>query len=136
MSLPKFVGSHAGQEAEAPASAAVVPQMLDAQGFDRLLAASKVPVVVDFWAEWCGPCHMMAPSVAQLAAEFGERAVVAKLNADESPEILDRYGIMGIPTLIYFSEGREVDRLIGAMPYRNIKAKLDRLVKQRVRGAE
>src|SRR5512135_3737553 len=86
------------------------PQALDGESFDQLINNSKLPVVVDFWAEWCGPCHMLAPSVAQLATEFADRAVVAKLDADEYPEILERYGIMGIPTVIYFRGGQEVDR--------------------------
>ena len=115
------------QEAAAPASAGVAPKALDAREFDRLVSESKVPVVVDFWAEWCGPCHMMSPSVDQLAAEFGERAVVAKLNADDYPEILNRYGIMGIPTLIYFQNGREADRVIGVTRYPALKAKLEKL---------
>ncbi len=104
------------------------PQALSAESFDQLIGTSQVPVVVDFWAEWCGPCHMLAPSVAKLANEFGDRAVVAKLDADEYPEILERYGIMGIPTLIYFKDGSEADRVLGVNPYSTLKAKLDKLV--------
>jgi thioredoxin 1 len=106
----------------------VHPEMLDAQAFDKLLAESGGPVVVDFWAEWCGPCHMLAPSVAQLAREFAGRAVVGKLDADENPEILERYGIMGIPTLIYFQGGREVDRVLGVTGYGTLKGKLEKLL--------
>ncbi len=128
MNLTKLWNKGQGEGAAAPVSAGTAPQSLNAQEFEQLLAASQVPVVVDFWAEWCGPCHMMSPSVAQLATEFGERAVVAKLNADDYPEILGRYGIMGIPTLIFFSGGREVDRVIGATRYGALKAKLDQLM--------
>jgi thioredoxin 1 len=106
----------------------VHPEMLDAQAFDKLLAESGVPVVVDFWAEWCGPCHMLAPSVAQLTREFAGRAVVGKLDADEYPEILERYGIMGIPTLIYFQGGQEVDRVVGVTGYGTLKGKLEKLL--------
>ncbi len=95
--------------------------------FKKLVAESEVPVVVDFWAEWCGPCHMLAPSVDQLAREFTDRAVVAKVDADEKPEILQRFGIMGIPTLIYFKGGKEADRVVGVTRYGALKAKLEKL---------
>ncbi len=95
--------------------------------FKRLVADSEVPVVVDFWAEWCGPCHMLAPSVDQLAREFVDKAVVAKVDADENPEILQRFGIMGIPTLIYFKGGKEADRVVGVTRYGTLKAKLEKL---------
>jgi thioredoxin 1 len=84
-----------------------------------------MPAVVDFWAEWCGPCHAIAPSVQQLATEFDGRALVVKLNADESPDVIVRYGIMGIPTLIYFKGGQEVDRVIGLTGYPKLKSKLE-----------
>ncbi len=102
---------------------------LSAQEFKALLAESQVPVVVDFWAEWCMPCHMMAPSVDQLARDFAERAVVAKVDADENPELLGHYGIQGIPTLIYFQNGKEADRVIGVTQYGSLKAKLEKLAK-------
>jgi thioredoxin 1 len=105
------------------------PRALTAQEFDRLTVESQVPVVVDFWAEWCGPCHMLAPSVDQLAREYEDRAVVGKLNADDYPEILERYGIMGIPTLLYFQGGRVVDKIVGVNPYGTLKNKLERLAK-------
>jgi thioredoxin 1 len=98
---------------------------LTGEEFDRLVAG-ETPVVVDFWAEWCGPCHMITPAVQQLAGEFEGRAIVAKLNADDYPEILGRYGIMGIPTLIYFRGGKEVDRVIGLTGYGTLKSKLER----------
>ncbi len=95
--------------------------------FKKLVAESEVPVVVDFWAEWCGPCHMLAPSVDQLAREYVDKAVVAKVDADENPEILQRFGIMGIPTLIYFKGGKEADRVVGVTRYGTLKAKLEKL---------
>jgi thioredoxin 1 len=127
MNFAKLFGADRAQELAAPASTGTAPKSLNAHEFDQLVSESQVPVVVDFWAEWCGPCHMMSPSVAQLAAEFGERAVVAKVNADDYPEILGQYGIMGIPTLIFFKGGREVDRVIGVTRYPALKAKLDKL---------
>ena len=128
MNFAKLLSRNPDQESAAPASEGIAPKSLSANEFQHLLAESQVPLVVDFWAEWCGPCHMMSPSVAQLAAEFGERAVVAKLNADDYPEILGRYGIMGIPTIMYFQQGREVDRVIGVTRYDVLKAKLDKLM--------
>ncbi len=103
------------------------PQVVSAGEFDRLIAESSVPMVVDFWAEWCGPCHMLAPSVHKLAHEYAGRAVVAKVDADAYPELLERYGIMGIPTLLYFRDGKLADRVIGVNPYNTLKSKLDRL---------
>jgi thioredoxin 1 len=105
------------------------PRALTAQTFDQLIGESQVPVVVDFWADWCGPCHMLAPSVDQLAREYEDRAVVGKLNADDYPEILERYGIMGIPTLLYFQGGRVADRVVGVNPFGTLKNKLERLTK-------
>jgi thioredoxin 1 len=107
-------------------SPAVEPRHLTSEEFDQVVTGSDIPVVVDFWAEWCGPCHAVAPSVAQLAADYDGRALIAKLNADEYPEILQSFGIMGIPTLIYFKGGREVDRQVGMTNYNTLKSKLER----------
>jgi len=104
------------------------PAALNAEGFRQLVAESKLPVVVDFWAEWCRPCHMLAPSVDQLSRDFTGRAVVAKLNADDYPEILEHCGIRGIPTLIYFKDGQEADRVVGVNPYKTLTNKLEKLV--------
>ncbi len=101
-------------------------QHLTSEEFDAVVVGSEMPAVVDFWAEWCGPCQMIAPAVQQLANEFAGRAVVAKLNADDYPEILGRYGIMGIPTLIYFKGGKEVDRVVGLTSYGNLRNTLQR----------
>jgi thioredoxin 1 len=128
MNLVKLVQGGQGEADEATMDAdGVGPANVNAKEFKQLVAESELPVVVDFWAEWCGPCHMLAPSVAQLARDFAGRAVVAKLNADEYPEILDHYGIRGIPTLIYFKDGREADRVIGVNPYGTLKNKLEKL---------
>lgn len=121
----KITGSKAAEGQPTGARPRVEPRHVTGEEFDAVVLGSAIPAVVDFWAEWCGPCHAIAPSVAQLATEFEGRALVAKVNADEYPEILQRYGILGIPTLIYFKGGQEVDRVIGLTRYDTLKKKLE-----------
>lgn len=85
---------------------------------------SAVPVLVDFWAEWCGPCKMIAPIVDELATEYEGKLRVAKVDADANPEVLQQYGIMSIPTLILFKQGEAVERITGYKPKDKITAKL------------
>jgi thioredoxin 1 len=84
--------------------------------FDQVVISSDLPVLVDFWAPWCGPCRVVAPTVERLAQEFAGRAVVAKLNVDENPRTSQRFSISSIPALFVFQGGQVVERLFGAQP--------------------
>ncbi len=85
--------------------------------FDVKVLQSKTPVLVDFWAPWCGPCHMVAPVLEQIAEEHEGVLTVAKVNTEENPLTAQRYGIMSIPTLVVFNSGQPVEGTIGAVPY-------------------
>jgi thioredoxin 2 len=100
-----------------------LPWLIDAtpETFDTELKAS-VPVVVDFWAPWCGPCKMIAPALEHLANSHAGHLKVVRLNVDDAPEISARYGVQGIPLLVIFRDGDELDRLVGAVPERQIDA--------------
>ena len=94
--------------------------------FDKEVLQAKEPVLVDFWAVWCGPCRAISPAVDAIAAEYAGKAKVLKVNVDEEPEIAGKYGVQSIPTLIVFKGGVPVDQVVGLVPKENISAKIDK----------
>jgi len=87
---------------------------------------SDVPVLVDFWAEWCGPCRALAPTLEKIAEEYDGKLKIGKLNVDENPALAGQYGVRSIPTMILFKDGKEVGKIIGALPQNEIESALDK----------
>ncbi|TCO10862.1 thioredoxin [Natronoflexus pectinivorans] len=96
--------------------------------FDELVMNSDKPVLLDFWAEWCGPCRMVTPIVAELADEYKDKAVVAKMDVDSNPETSVKFGIRNIPTILFFKNGEVVDKQVGAVPKTILASKLDAIL--------
>jgi thioredoxin 1 len=96
--------------------------------FESEVLKSETPVLVDFWAEWCGPCRAVAPIVKEISEQYGERLTVAKMDIDASPAIPARYSIRSIPTLLFFKNGEVVDSIVGAAPKSQIAQKVETLV--------
>ena len=96
--------------------------------FEHDVLESEKPVLVDFWAEWCTPCRMLAPTVEAIANQYSETAIVVKLNVDDNPSTAVAYGIKGIPTLILFSKGKEVERVIGATNKETISRMIEKYI--------
>ncbi len=101
------------------------PTHITQSTFEAEVLKADVPVLADFWAEWCGPCHMIAPIVEDLAREYAGRMKVAKVDVEENPQLAIDYGIMSIPTLGLFWNGELVDRFIGFMPAAELKRRLE-----------
>lgn len=96
--------------------------------FDEVVLKSDKPVLVDFWAEWCGPCRMVGPIIEEISNEFSGKALVVKCDVDNSPAVAAKYGIRNIPTILFFKDGKIADKQVGAVPKGNFVTKLTALI--------
>jgi thioredoxin 1 len=97
--------------------------------FEELVIQSDKPVLVDFWAEWCGPCRMVAPIVSEISVEYEGKALVGKVDVDSNPEVANRFGIRNIPTILFFKNGEVADKQVGAVPKSVLTSKIENLLK-------
>jgi thioredoxin 1 len=97
------------------------------QNFEEVVLHSDKPVIVDFWAEWCGPCRMVGPIVEEIGNDYTDKAVVGKLDVDSNPNVTRKYGIRNIPTVLFFKNGEVADKQVGAVPKSNLVTKLEAL---------
>ncbi|TVR42627.1 MAG: thioredoxin [Bacteroidia bacterium] len=102
-------------------------ELTDANFEEHVVQADK-PVLVDFWAEWCGPCRMVGPIVSELAVEYKDKVVVGKIDVDSNPEVAMKYGIRNIPTILFFKNGEVVDKQVGAVPKSLLAGKIEGLL--------
>lgn len=96
--------------------------------FEKTILESSLPVIVDFWAPWCGPCKMVAPILDKIAEEFAGKLVVAKINTDENSEWAMQYGVQGIPTMMFFYQGKMINRQVGALPEPMLREVIDQFL--------
>jgi thioredoxin 2 len=125
---PGKVGEPICGRCKTPLSASVHPEIVTDANFQSRVEKSPLPVLLDMWAAWCGPCRVIAPVIEQLATELAGRVRVAKLNIDENPQTPERFGVQSIPTLLVLKDGREVDRLVGALPKQEIMRRLQAFI--------
>jgi thioredoxin 1 len=98
------------------------------ESFEDVVLASEKPVIVDFWADWCGPCHVLSPIVEEIAEELADKLIVAKVNVDENPTTAQRFGILAMPTLTVFRDGKPISSVVGARPKRRLLAEISKIL--------
>ena len=101
---------------------------INEQNFEELVINSGKPVVLDFWAVWCGPCRMLAPFIEEMHTEYGDKAIIGKVDVDSTNEIAMKYGIRNIPTVLFIKNGEVADKVVGAVPKSTLTSKLDSLL--------
>ncbi|MFC1955379.1 thioredoxin [Chloroflexota bacterium] len=106
------------------------PVAIDDSNFEQVVLNSKIPVLLDFWAAWCAPCRMVAPVVDELAQEYDGKVSFGKVDVDQNPKIAGKYGIMSIPTLILFKDGKPITNMVGFKPKAQLKQSLDSTLEQ------
>jgi thioredoxin 1 len=106
---------------------AQISEFTDAN-FENEVLKSDQPCLVDFWAEWCGPCRMVGPVVEEIAKEYEGKLKVGKVNVDQNTQTASKYGIMSIPSLLFFKQGKVVDQIVGAVPKKHMVEKIDKIV--------
>ena len=102
--------------------------VLNEENFQKEVLESDIPVLVDFWAEWCAPCRMVSPIVEEIAQEYSGRLKVGKLNVDENQNLVAKYSIRGIPTLLIFKDGQIIEEIVGALPKKALKSKIEAIL--------
>ncbi|MBN2482325.1 MAG: thioredoxin [Bacteroidales bacterium] len=97
------------------------------ENFDEIVLSADKPVIVDFWAEWCGPCRIIGPIIGEIGEDYGDRVIIGKMDVDNNPSTPARYGIRNIPTVLFFKDGNIADKQVGAVPKANLVNKLEGL---------